>query len=892
MIGLPGPRSNTRRAVGVAWVLVAWAILSPLHGAAQSQNGSWDPEAVLARESYTQPQQTIVDAVMAPRWLNVSLNDVSPNRKWFLNEVGDGPVTMDRFSKPFHDLGGEFIDFRANRDRNLTIRSNVGIEVISATDGSRVSVRVPSGARVSNATWSPDGSQIAFFVHTPDATNIWVADPTNGRARQVTRTPVLATLVTTFEWTAEGKKIATVLIPEGRPPMPAEPALPTGPEVERTQKGENSLRTYRSLMATPHDKALLEWDATGQLALIDVANRRVEKVGAPTMIWAFDFSPDGEYARVTKLDKPFSYMVPVSNFARTEEIWDRTGKMLTVLEETPMNTGLQGDNVAAPGAGGGRNDERHRQVAWRLDNQGLTFLEQEPAPEGDSAAAPAGGGRGGMAPGGGQGQEGGRARRMDRVMQWLPPFDSASLKPVYESSTRINSHNWSPDYQTLFLSERQGQNVHEYAVRLSDAKTRHTLARYSADDFYANPGSLVLTGGNVPGGRGFGGFGGFGRGRGGGETVQLSADGQHVFFYGTQYDKDPLASSPKSFLDEVAIDGGQKQRVYESSNNGQWERITALLDVDAGTFVVERESSTEIAQDYLHAGGTDTQLTHNKDYTPDLTMAKKERFVVERPDGFRFLVNVTLPPAYNGGRLPAMFWFYPREYESQAKYDEGGRTYNKNAFTDYSFRSMQFLARLGYAVVEPDAPIVGKAGEMNDNYEYDLRNNLSAVIDELDRRGIIDRQRLAIGGHSYGAFSTANALVHTPFFKAGIAGDGNYNRTLTPLNFQSERRNLWEAKDVYISMSPFFFANEMTGALLMYHGLHDQNVGTDPINTPRMFHALNGLNKEAAMYLYPFEDHGPAAKATLLDLWARWTAWLDVHLAPSTEKKAVSDGSH
>jgi dipeptidyl aminopeptidase/acylaminoacyl peptidase len=299
-----------------------------------------------------------------------------------------------------------------------------------------------------------------------------------------------------------------------------------------------------------------------------------------------------------------------------------------------------------------------------------------------------------------------------------------------------------------------------------------------------------------------------------------------------------------------------------------------------------------VPEDFLHAAGKLTQLTRNKDYTPDLTAAKKERFVVERPDGFRFLVNVTLPPGYTGGRLPAMFWFYPREYTSQTNYDEGGRTYNKNAFTTYSFRSMQFLARLGYAVVEPDAPIVGKAGQMNDNYDNDLRNNLSAVIDELDRRGVIDRRRLAIGGHSYGAFSTANALVHTPFFKAGIAGDGNYNRTLTPLDFQSERRTLWEAKDVYISMSPFFFADQMTGALLMYHGLHDQNVGTDPINTPRMFHALNGLNKEAAMYLYPYEDHGPAAKETLLDLWARWTAWLDVHLTPSNGKEAVSGGSN
>ncbi len=185
---------------------------------------------------------------------------------------------------------------------------------------------------------------------------------------------------------------------------------------------------------------------------------------------------------------------------------------------------------------------------------------------------------------------------------------------------------------------------------------------------------------------------------------------------------------------------------------------------------------------------------------------------------------------------------------------------------------MEFFVRLGYAVVEPDSPIVGPAGQMNNNYVHDLRNNLAAVIDELDRRALVDRTRLAIGGHSYGAFSAVNAMVHTPFFKAGIAGDGAYNRTLTPLGFQSERRDIWEAPNVYLSMSPFLYANNLTGALLMYHGLADQNVGTDPQNSIRLYHALNGLGKTTALYLYPLEDHGPVAKETLLDLWARWSA--------------------
>jgi dipeptidyl aminopeptidase/acylaminoacyl peptidase len=201
---------------------------------------------------------------------------------------------------------------------------------------------------------------------------------------------------------------------------------------------------------------------------------------------------------------------------------------------------------------------------------------------------------------------------------------------------------------------------------------------------------------------------------------------------------------------------------------------------------------------------------------------------------------------------------------------------------------MEFFVRLGYAVVvdPPGLPIVGPTGQQNNNYVNDLRNGLAAVIDELDRRGIIDRDRLAIGGHSYGAFTTVNAMVHTPFFKAGIAGDGAYNRTLTPLGFQNERRDLWEAPNVYLGMSPFMYANNLTGALLMYHGLHDQNVGTDPTNSIRLYQALNGLGKVTALYRYPLEDHGPAARETLLDLWARWSAWLDKYVK-NPQKPAV-----
>jgi dipeptidyl aminopeptidase/acylaminoacyl peptidase len=882
----------TPRKNALVWRLVIPVVvaLAPLSLVAQSGVGQ-TPDDILKQQTYQTPPKDLADAVLAPRYLNVSLTNASPDKKWFVDEIGDGPVVMKTFSKPFHELGGQFIDFKANRARALTIRNNIGIQVISAADGTKKQIQLPAGARVSNATWSPDGKSIAFFVHGEDATHIWMADATTGVSRQVTKTPVLATLVTSFDFTKDGKQIATVMIPDNRPAMPQAPASPTGPSVKLAMETDkNRLRTFPSLMSTPYDEQLLEWHSTGQLALVDVAKGTAKKIGGPAMIRAIDVAPDGKYVRVTRMLKPFSYDVPVANFGQIDEIWDETGKAVAKISDRPLNAGVASpDDPPAdqpPAAGGGRGGQQtgKREVAWRLDGQGLTYVEQEPAParaRGNADDAAAAGGDDQPTAGGRRGAGGGAnaPQRKDRVYQWLPPVDSASAKVIYENPTRMNGHRYSPDMQWLFFTETAGQNTIESAVNLMEISKKYTLARYRATDVYTNPGSLV----GVRGGGGGRAGGAGGRGGGGGTgPVLLSADGTSVFFQGAVYDKNPNQVAPKNFIDKVAIKTGEKQRIYESENKGTTERVSTIIDADGKRFIVTRESPLEVPQNFLldlGAGGRRVQLTKNIDVHEDLTHAKVERFVVERPDGFKFRVKVTLPPTWTAGnKLPALFWFYPREYATQDEYDRPDRTFNKDAFTDFGTRSMEYFVRLGYAVVVPDTPIVGPQGQMNNNYVNDLRNDLAATIDELDRRGIADRQRLAIGGHSYGAFSTVNAMVHTPFFKAGIAGDGAYNRTLTPLGFQSERRDLWEAPNVYLAMSPFLYANNLTGALLMYHNLGDQNVGTDPTNSIRLYHALNGLGKPTALYLYPLEDHGPVAKETLLDLWARWGAWLDKYV--------------
>ena len=907
------PDAASRAAARLIQILPAILIaLLPLTLIAQGPVGlsGQAPDKVLAQDEYASPSKEIADAVLAPRHLNVALTTLSPDKKWFVDEIGDGPVSMKTFSKPFHELGGVFVDHKANRARTLTIRNNAGIQFISAADGSKKPVQLAPGTRVSNATWSPDSSGIAFFVHVDDATHIWFADVASGKARQLTRTPVLATLVSTFEFSRDGKTIALVQIPDGRAPMPQPPAAPTGPTVKIADAERNRLRTFPSLLSNTYEKELLEWHATGQVALLDVQKGAVRKLGQPAMVRALDASPDAKHVRVTRMVKPFSYDVPVSSFGSIDEIWDAEGRLLAKVTERPINLGVQDDSQPQPdpaAAGGGRGSQQQgkREIAWRLDGQGLTFLEQEPAPPGEGTSGARGGGRATAAatpddqdpPA--RGGRGTPPQRKDRLYQWAPPFDEASRKVVYENNTRMTGHRFSPDMQILFFSERAGQNAIETAVYLNDTTRKYTLARYRADDVYANPGSLVSTrgtgGGGGRGGAGGGGAAG-GRGGGGSGPVQLSADGQAVFFLGTSYDRNPNEVGPKTFIDKVAIKSGDRARIYESDNSGIYERVASILDIETGKYIVSRESPTVVPQNYLVDGTRRVQLTKNEDFTPDITNARIERFIVSRADGFKFRVTVNLPRDHQPGtRLPALFWFYPREYQDQESYDRPDRTFNKNAFPTFGTRSAEYFVRLGYAVVEPDAPIIGPQGQMNNNYVHDLRNNLAAVIDELDRRALVDRSRLAIGGHSYGAFSTVNAMVHTPFFKAGIAGDGAYNRTLTPIGFQTERRDLWEAPHVYLNMSPFLYANNLTGALLMYHGLADQNVGTDPTNSIRLYHALNGLGKTAALYLYPLEDHGPASKETLLDLWARWAAWLEKYVknpqTPETDKRKITTSS-
>ncbi len=863
----------------------------PLYAQETTQQGS--PREILAKESYIRPPAEIERLVTAPREKNVTLTaaTASPDRHHFFKLVPDGMPTVQTFGKPHYYLGGLQVDYRANRSRALTDRGAAALEIVDALTGKTINVEMPKGATASAPVWSPDGTQLAFIANFDEATHLYVADVANGKARRVTKTPLLATLDTVVDWTADGKSIVAVLLPDNRKPEPKRPEIETGPLVRMTNPGEKDKnRNYASLLRDPYEKDLLEYYTTGQLAVIDGRSGAVKKIGQPAMFETVSVSPDGQYYHVTIMQKPFSYLVQWNSFGTTDEIWGADGRQLALVERKPLRENGQADGGAGFSADSALMgpDTAKRALAWMPNGQGLYYLQREAAAHGsaDSSDAPPAAARGARA----GASDGAAARRRDRLGQWLPPFGPADTKLLYESDSPISAVLFSDDAKTAFIAQTANGLGQILAVDVTDPSKKSTIVRLrgytpafalgrggrgatgaftrggSAADsviFYTNPGQMMAKRGNLRG-----------------EVALLSSDGQSVYFTGTQYFKDYLQQAPRVFVDKYDIRTGTKARVLQAPTDA-FVTLVAPLDDDFTKVVVTRESPKQIADSYLEdvRTGQLSKLTNNVDYTPEFTNLLRKRIQVTRPDGYHFVVRLTLPSDYKDGtRLPTMFWFYPYEYTDQAGYDRTLRTENVNAFPQAGPRTIEYLATQGYAVANFDPPIVGESGRMNDNYVSDLVADLYAVIDELDRDGYIDRSRLGIGGHSYGAFSTLNAMTHTPFFKAGIAGDGMYNRSLTPNGFQSERRDFWQAQKTYLEMSPFLYADKLTGALLMYHSIEDQNVGTDPISSIRMMQALEGLGKTAALYMYPYEDHGPLTQETVLDQWARWVTWLDLYV--------------
>jgi len=837
-------------------VLLSFILLSAVPGSAVAQD---EPNY---NDNYITPPETISDEILAPRHESVTLNNLSPDGRFFLNQVESGLPQLSKLAKPWYNIAGLQIDHRANRNRSMTIDDPViGLELIDARTGETRRLTTPRTATISDLSWSPAGDELAFFAHYNRETHIYVANLESGESERLTERPVLATAVTDFEWTGDGDSIIAILLPEERGAEPRRPQTPNVIKVRKTTENENRLRTYQDLLEDSHDANLLEYYLTGQLAKIDVESNEIQHIGEPAMIRSFDASPIGEHVIVQTMSRPFPYIVPVSRFGWTEEIWDMDGNMLTQLRTSENNVGVP-DNEEV-------EDFGRREIDWRPDGAGLSMLMKSDAGEEDE-----GNDNGNGDSDSEQDEDSEEDDATDRVILWTPPFGSDDQTVVYETESEMEDVMYNNDASVLFITEESSGNERLYAVYMDEPDSTYTIYDYDESEFYEDPGNVLRTYGDL-----------------GDYVVRMSPDMDKVYLEGTQYYEDLEENAPRPFVDEVDIRSGETIRIFQSSPD-VYEEVLAVLDDDVTMMMLERETPDMFPNSWLYDRESDNmeQLTDNTDPNTAVTQAQRDRFKVKRADGFEFWMEVIMPQDWNGEPLPGLIWHYPREVDDQEDYNEGVRDYNQNRYPRIYARSSDILVKEGYAVLQPDWPITGERGSSNDNFVWSIVQNSTAVIDSAEARGYIDRHRMAIGGHSYGAFGTSNAMIHTSFFKAGIAGAGNYNRTLTPLGFQREPNDLWRGQDRYMQMSPIFWADRLDGALLMYHSEEDQNVGTWPTNSRRMFHALNGIGKDAALYMYPHEGHGPDAEQTILDLWTRWVDWLDFYVKyPGQQEQAGNE---
>ena len=411
----------------------------------------------------------------------------------------------------------------------------------------------------------------------------------------------------------------------------------------------------------------------------------------------------------------------------------------------------------------------------------------------------------------------------------------------------------------------------------SPSEPADLIASFSNEDRYNDPGTPQTT-----------------MDESGHTRLLIATDNESIFLDGAG----ASADGDRPFIDRLNLSTKKKDRLFRSEAPG-FEDVIALLDNEGKRLLSTRESPTEppnfFVRDLIKAKDAQlTQLTQFPHPTPQLANVSKEQIRYKRADGIELTATLYLPPNYDAkrdGPLPMLMWAYPQEFTSASAASQvTGSPYR---FNSISFWRPQALLAMGYAVLDDlSMPIVGEGGkEANDTYLPQLIASAEAAINEVVKRGVADRDRIAIGGHSYGAFMTANLLAHTRLFRAGIARSGAYNRTLTPFGFQSEERNFWNAQSTYNAMSPFNYADKIKDALLIIHGEQDNNPGTYPVQSERLFQAIKGLGGTARLVMLPNESHGYRARESISHMLYETNLWLEKYVKnaqPRTDSPRAS----
>lgn len=769
---------------------------------------------------YHQPSKEIQEVLSAPPTPQIS---VSPRGDYAILMQGVRYPPIAEVAQPMLRLAGIRIDTNTNGMHMAPYFVSYAIKRLA--DGGDVAMAAPKAAKLGAPAWSPDGKQFAFTNTTARGIELWIGSPVTGEARRVAGALVNGVRVAggpPAEWMGDSRTLIVMLIPGGRGAVPAESALPKGPHVQESLGHAGPAPTYEDLLATPHDEDLFDYYATAQPAYIDAASGKITPLGQPGIYALMRVSPDLKHLLVSRLHKPYSYQLPAPLFPAEVEVWDRHAKVEYKVASLPL-----AEHIPLAGVRTGPRTyewlpDRDATLAWTEALDGGNPKEKVP--------------------------------NRDRIMIMAAPFQGQPTE-VFRTEERFTRMRGLAQGKALvedFERVRRMLRTMEIDLDKPASQTARVIFNRNERDAYHDPGTPVME--VTPDGRR--------KVVGSSGEIYLSGQGSS-----------PAGDKP--FLDRFNLATGKAQRLFQSSSG--YENFIAMLDEKGGRILTRRESPTEPPNYYIRSGAEVKALTHFANPTPQTAGVKKQLVNYKRADGVALSFTLYLPADYKPGtKLPGLVWAYPYEFSDA---DTAGQVtgHDEQAFPELNYHQLGVLH--GYALIDNAAmPIIGDADTVNNTYIEQLVMDAQAAVDKAVEMGVVDRDRTGVFGHSYGAFMTANLLAHSNIFRAAVAESGAYNRTLTPFGFQAERRTFWEAPDVYTKMSPFWFADKIKTPILLVHGEADDNTGTFPIQSERLYAAVRGNGGTVRLVMLPAEAHGYRGKETMEHVLYEELAWFDKYL--------------
>ena len=779
------------------------------------------------RMDYQQPPKEIMDLVDVQRAPYVLMD---AKTEFMVLLTRNSYKSIEELSQDELRLAGLRINPTINIGSRTTYFNNIQVKKIDQKGDATPVKGMPQNPKITNFTWSPDQRKLAFTHTVQNGVEVWVLDLATASAKKLTDANVNSNLRDVINWLEDGHSLLVKMLPQKRSPLiDTKKAIPSGPTISTNQGKKAQNRTYQDLLKNKNDEHNFEQLAYSEIHQVFLNGQSKKWLGA-AMYRSIDFSPDGNYVMITTTETPFSYLVPYHRFPSTTTIYTKDAKKVETVLKVPLIEDLPKGFMA--------RRTGKRDFDWRNDKPSTLYFAQ--------------------ALDGGDPEK--KVDFRDEIFELDAPFNGTP-RSILKTINRFYQMEWGNENFAIASDYWWNtRNTKSYIINPSNSLQKPViLTDRSYQDKYSDPGSFVTKRNQY------------------GKSV-LVMEKENVFLIGDGFTK----NGQFPFVDKLNLVSLAKEHLYVSKYTDKVEDIRDYYP-ETNQTLVRIESSTKYPNYFFNSLKTNNleQLTFFKNPFKSIQNVQKELIKYKRDDGLELTGTLYLPLGYDKKKkekMPMIIWAYPVEYKDKSS--AGQSTTNPNEFTYPYYGSMIYWVTRGYVVLDDASfPIVGEGDtEPNDSFRAQLVANAKAAIDAVDNLGYIDRNRVAVAGHSYGAFMVANLLSHSDLFAAGIARSGAYNRTLTPFGFQSEERNYWEAPEIYNTMSPFMHADKMKHPLLLIHGKEDNNSGTYPMQSERYFNALKGLGANVRLVMLPKESHGYQAKESILHLLWEQDQWLEKYV--------------